>query len=112
MSTTRDDELDALEQELRGTPFVEKPDDLPITDGSSCFLDKERLCGPDCRAYDIEVDPPQGPQVCTLLTSMMDLGAGIQPFVEIARTLRKQRADKARENASGAAVPDPTGGKR
>ncbi len=112
MSTTRDDELDLIEQELRGTPYIEKPDDLPIVDGSSCFLDKERGCGPDCRAYDISIDPAQGPEVCTLLASVMDIGDGIKPFIEVARTLRKARADKARAEAANAPVPDPTGGKR
>lgn len=114
MSTTRDAELDEIEKELRGTPqpFIEKPDELAISDGSACWLDKERACGPDCRAYDTGVTPPQGPEVCVLLSSVMDLGDGIKPFREIARTLRKARQDKERAAVAGASVPDPTGGKR
>lgn len=112
MSTTRDEELDAIENELRGQPYIEKPDDLPVVDGSTCFLDQNRACGSDCRAYDTGVDPAQGPEVCVLLSSVMDIGDGIKPFIEVARTLRKARADKARTEAASAPVPDPTGGKR
>lgn len=114
MSTTRDPELEAIEQELRGqpTPHIEMPEDLPIHDGSACFLDQNRACGSDCRAYDTGVRPAQGPEVCTILSSVMDLADGIKPFIEIASTLRKARQDKVRTDAASAPVPDPTGRNR
>lgn len=114
MSTTRDPELEAIEQELRGKnqPYIEKPDDLPIHDGSTCFMDINRACGPDCRAYDTGVTPAQGPEVCTVLSSLMDLADGIKPFIEVAQTLRKARQDKVRTDAANAPVPDPTGGRK
>lgn len=114
MSTTRDAELDEIERALRGdpTPHIEKPDDMPLNDGTACFLDMNRACGPDCRAYDTGVSPAQGPEVCTLLSSVMDLADGIKPFIEVAQTLRKARQDRARTAASSVPVPDPTGRNR
>lgn len=114
MSTTRDPELEDIEKELRGqpTPHIEQPPEMPMHDGSSCFLDQNRACSSDCRAYDTGVSPAQGPECCVLLSSVMDLADGMKPFVEIAQTLRKVKQDKARTDAANAAVPDPTGRKR
>lgn len=118
MSSTADEELDKLEAELRPkpkpgeTPFIHPPDDLPISDGSSCFLDKDRACGADCRAYDTGVTPAQGPECCTILSSVMDLADGIKPFITVVHTLRKVQEDKTRAAVAAAPVPDPTGKKR
>ena len=112
MSSNADEELAKIEAELRGTPrpHIEKPDERPITDGSMCFLN-DRECNPECRAYDHTVAPSQGPEVCVLLSSVMDIADGIKPFIEVAQTLRKARQDKQRTEAGTQPVPSPTGRK-
>ena len=108
-----DTALEDIEKELRGepTPHIEMPDELAIHDGSSCFIDVNRACGSDCRAYDTGVLPAQGPQVCTVLSSMMDLADGIKPFIEVARLLRRSQQDKTRNDVASAPIPSPTGKK-
>jgi hypothetical protein len=112
VSSNADEELAEIERELRGkpTPHIEKPGERPITDGSMCFLN-DRECNPECRAYDHSVIPAQGPEVCTLLSSVMDIADGIKPFIDVAQTLRKVRQDKQRAEAGTQPVPSPTGRK-
>lgn len=112
MTSNADEELERIERELRGQaqPHIEKPVDRPIGDGSMCFLN-DRECNPECRAYDHGVVPAQGPEVCTLLSSVMDIADGIKPFIEVAQTLRKARQDKQRTEAGTQPVPSPTGRK-
>lgn len=114
MSTTRDPELEALQAELKGepTPYIESPLEKNISDGSACWLDKDRACDSDCRAYDTGVSPAQGPEVCVILSSVMDFGDSMKPFIEVAALLKKTTQDKVRTAANHAPVPDPTGGKR
>ncbi len=108
---SRDQELDELEKQLR-EPHIEKPDELSIQDGSTCWIDGNRACGPDCRAYDPGVRPAEGPEVCTVLGGMMDVVESLRGFINIGAIARKTTQDKARATAAGAAVPDPTGGKK
>lgn len=112
--STVDEELERVEAELRGqaTPKIETPDEMAIADGSSCFLDINRACGPDCRAYDTGIKPAQGPEVCVVLSSLMDVGDAAKPLIDVVQTLRKTRSDRQREAASSQPVPDPTGRKR
>lgn len=113
MSSNADEELDRIERELRGqpTPHIERPDEAPVTDGSLCFLN-DRMCGPECRAYDAGVKPAQGPEVCTLLSSVMDIADGMKPFVDVVQVLRKTRADRQREVSNSQPIPSPTGRKQ
>lgn len=108
---TRDQELDDLEKQLR-EPHIEKPDELSIADGSSCWLDMNRACGADCRAYDPGVRPAEGPEVCTILGGMMDVVEALQGFVSVGAITRKKHQDHARTAAASVPVPDPTGGKK
>lgn len=114
MSSNADEELERIKRELQGqpTPHIEKPPELEISDGSSCFLDKDRMCDATCRAFDIGVQPSQGPEVCTILGSLLDVGDAIQPLIGTAQVLRKKRQDEQREKAGTQPVPDPTGRKR
>jgi len=114
MSSNADEELARVEAELRGqaTPKIETPDEMAITDGSSCFLDVNRACNADCRAYDTGIKPAQGPEVCVVLSSLMDVGDAAKPFIDVVQTLRKTRADRQREAASQQPIPDPTGRNR
>ena len=116
MTTSRDPEIDKLEQELKkrlGTtapsdPYIEKPQHLAMSDGSSCWLDQNRRCDADCRAYDPGVIPAEGPDVCTLLSSAITMALGFEGFVKAADIHKKTSQDRARV-AAAHGVPDPTG---
>ena len=110
--STRDEELDELDKELRSDPFIDSPDIMGISDGSACWLDMNRACRADCRAYDAGVRPAEGPEVCTLLGGVMDLAEGLRGFISAGSLVRKAAEDRARAAAASAAVPDPTGGKK
>lgn len=90
-------------------PYIEKPDELAVGDGSSCFLDQQRMCDADCRAYDPGADP--GPARCTLLGGVMDIADGLQDFVRQAALTRKTNEDRSRAQSQQAPVPDPFGKK-
>lgn len=109
--TTRDEELDEVERQLK-EPYIEKPPQVSITDGSACWIDGNRACGPDCRAYDSGVQPAEGPEVCTALAGLMDVAEGIRNFVSATSVLRKTAQDAVRAGVASAPVPDPTGRKR
>lgn len=104
---SRDKELDDLEAELKEklagkpTPAVESPNERSIGDGTSCFLDVNRMCDADCRAFDNTVTPPEGPDVCTLLASAMDIATNLSKLVDVGNLLKKMNQDRQR-------VPTPT----
>ncbi len=51
-SDQRDEELEALRRELsQDQPYIEKPDERQIESGALCFLDRTRVCGPDCPSH-------------------------------------------------------------
>jgi len=110
----RDQELEQLEKELRGkpTPHLHKPDELPISDGTTCFMNQERMCASDCRAYNIDSKPGEGADCCLILASVLDIGAKMDGVLSAVSLLRKQRADATRVSAGKAPVPDPRGGKK
>lgn len=104
MTTTRDTEMDALMEGLGNQqPHIEKPDELSIQDGTTCWLNQDRECATDCRAYDVSVDPSQGPEVCTLLQGAMNL-RGLVPIVQLLT--KPQRPPSPNINAP---IPSPTG---
>lgn len=111
----RDPELERLDAELRAKlqstkePYIERPEHVAISDGSTCWLDQGRECNADCRAYDSGVQPPEGPAVCTVLSSMMIAAENIEGFVHASELFKKAAQDRARVTAASAAVPDPTG---
>lgn len=114
MSSTRDPELDAIEEELRrgmtgGAPYIEKPDNLDIGDGTACWIDLNRMCNSTCRAWDFEVSPAQGPDVCRALRAVTDIPEMIGRLIDVASLLKKRDQDHQRTSAVNAPVPDPTG---
>lgn len=113
MGHDRDKELDEIQAELRGkpTPHIESPENMEIADGSTCFLDQNRACSSDCRAFDISVRPAQGPDVCTILSSITSSASSMEALVNVAGLLKKKNADAQRGTAASAGVPDPTGKK-
>lgn len=105
-----DEELARIEAELRGTPTpaIDKPDELDMAPGMGCWLDKERMCGPDCMAYDVDAEPGSGPKFCLVLGAVLREPA----VIGTAALLRKRNEDNQRESASAQPVPDPFGKKR
>lgn len=85
MSTDRDNDLDRLMRELRREdPYIEKPDEVAVDVGGACFLDRDRVCGPDCTAF---TDPkaPTAIERCIVLSSL-DSGLGLlERFVQLRR---------------------------
>lgn len=108
---SRDTELDEMERELKAAPYIEQPEKIAIQDGTTCWVNADRACGPDCRAYDPGVRPPEGPEVCSFLGGLMDIVEGMRGFINIGAITRKSVQDKARQAAAEAAVPDPGGRK-
>jgi hypothetical protein len=69
MTTDRDTELDALQKELRSepaTPFIRRPEELDVKDGSLCWLNGHRVCGADCVAFAGE-EAPTPAERCMIL---------------------------------------------
>lgn len=60
-SDDRNRELD----EAVSDPYIEKPDELDVGDGQMCWLDSNRMCGPDCKAFNLSAE--QGPEQCLFL---------------------------------------------
>lgn len=114
--TTRDEELDALEKELR-TPYIETPDRMAAADGSMCWLDGDRRCGPDCMAFNtvgvgVEDDAViQGHTQCVVLATMSSQNAGLISLIASNRAVVTELQDKRRIEQLSGAVPSPFGRK-
>jgi len=57
-------------------PYIERPDEIEVQDGLSCWLNEARRCGPDCVAFNVSQidehgDPIAGPEACTALSSQL-----------------------------------------
>jgi DeoR/GlpR family transcriptional regulator of sugar metabolism len=119
----RDEELDQAEEELReaeekarrnAAPFIERPDSIDLRDGTTCWLDGSRVCGPDCTAFNTnEMDEQgivsDGPNKCLLLVYQGQMGSAALAQVV---TLKKKMADEVRKERNNAAPPNPYGGDR
>lgn len=116
--TQRDDELDDLEKELaqepvaktrKGTPYIERPDTLAIGDGTLCWRDGDRYCGPDCVAHNVDdIDEHgnslQGPNKCLiLLYSGQQASAALSTMDTNKKRLRV--IQDAERTAMGGGVP-------
>lgn len=63
MSDDRDLELDALEREFKQmgqTPHIHQPDEKNVEHNGMCWINVERLCGPDCVAFGDPAEPDPG----------------------------------------------------
>ena len=111
----RDQELDELERDLAAEPFIHRPDEIEEGKGQTCFLNENRMCEPDCTAFNVYADPQQGPERCILLVYLANSAVSTQELVQQSRLLlkqsRTQSADDARTALASAPVPDPFGGK-
>ena len=115
MQMARDRELDELAATLKqklseSQPYIERPPQLSMSDGSACWINQDRRCDTDCRAYDIGVDPPEGPSVCTLLSAAISVVENLDQLIRVGDLLKKTTQDRARV-APQQSVPDPTGRK-
>lgn len=63
----RDRELDDVLGALND-PYIEKPDELTAGSGALCWLDMQRLCGPDCVAFNTKSESTE--DQCRALNSM------------------------------------------
>lgn len=111
MSTDRDKELDAAVKATLGgepTPKLEEPEHLAIGDGTACFLDVNRMCSSECRAYDYSKEDKDSPEVCTVLASMKNFGVSLEKLVGVGTLLKKMGQDQTRV-APGQKPPNPGG---
>ncbi len=101
--TRRDDELD---EAIRGAkpdrPYIEKPDDLKVDVGGLCFLDRHRVCGPDCTAY-------ADPTAPTALERCVVLSFAVDGLLLVEKLVRAPRRAVAPPNIE---PPSPFGAKR
>lgn len=106
MSTDRDRELDELQAELnKPVPHIERPDEVTPEQGALCFLDRQRVCGPDCASYLGENPLPR--ERCLVLSSLTGVVLAVDELIQI-------RKDRAASPFAPHAVPppDPFGGKK
>lgn len=107
----RDNELNKLERELteepKGTPYLEEPDEKNIADGSMCWLNVERMCGPECTAFNWELErhQRQGPNQCTVLYYAGQIGSAGFRLVQLNKKQRQVQEDKQRADAASQEVP-------
>lgn len=110
--TVREEEMEKLEKELASStssrPFIEKPDPIDVS-GLLCWLDKSRICGPDCVAFNLEqIDPEtgvvhQGPHKCYFLLYSSQQAASSAAFVALGKKRIQSIEDQQRQGA----VPPP-----
>lgn len=122
MSKDRDTELDDLEKELTGVksagqPFIERPSQLDLRNGSLCWMDGSRVCGADCVAFNPEELDNHGlatdsPNKCLVLTYMGQQGSAALSIIAVNRLAAKKAQDERRESALGAPPVPPVGGRK
>ena len=112
MSTERDQELDELQREL--SQPIEPPEEVGEGEGQTCFINQDRLCRPDCTAFNSYAELKQGPERCILLVYLSHTAANTTELVGLGTKLAKitkiRAADEARVAIAAQPVPDPFGG--
>ncbi len=113
---SRDEELDQLDKELkqglRGqpTPAIDPGENAPIGDGTSCFLNMDRRCDADCRAFNPTTNG-ESPDSCTIIAGVTDIATNLERLLGVAGLLKKTAQDRARAQDEKP-PPDPRGGSR
>ena len=108
MSTDRDKELDALQADLRKpVPHIESPDEMTPGQGAMCFLDRLRVCGPDCASYIGENPLPS--ERCLVLCG---IAKGMQAVEEFFQIRKESSQVHIAPVIPPVPPPDPFGGKR
>ena len=101
--TDREEKLDELERELRkriDKPYIEQPDERDVGIGGACFLDRKRLCGPDCTSF-IDPQAPTAAERCTILSG---INTGLEMLGELVQ-LQRNPVRAVRAVAEAPAVP-------
>lgn len=107
----RDEELEQLEKEIRGglkgnpTPAIDQGDKMVIGDGTACFINQDRPCTPECRAFNPTTNG-ESPDSCTIISGITDIGQMLNKLVSAAGLMKKQQQDSSRVAPP---PPDPTG---
>jgi hypothetical protein len=78
------------------TRYVQKPEQIEVKDGETCWMNQVRVCGPDCIAFNRdEIDehgsPVQGPTKCTLIVLAGQLGAGMTALVQLTQKAQQMQ---------------------
>lgn len=108
MSTDRDKELDVLQADLRKpVPHIESPDEMTPGQGAMCFLDRLRVCGPDCASYIGENPLPS--ERCLILSSLSGIVLATDELIQIRKNNAQVHTAPAVPQVP---PPDPFGGKR
>ncbi len=91
-----------------GDSFVHPPGELEddASSGLVCFIDSERVCGPDCMAFSVAADG--GPALsdeqrrCVLLSAVERLGRhsglALKAINDAASSAERHRSGRARQN--------------
>lgn len=73
-----------------GAPYIEEPDEIQTKEGDACWIRQERVCGPDCIAYNLESEdedgsPIQGPTQCTMIVLLGQLSSAAGALVQLKK---------------------------
>lgn len=107
MSGDRDEELKELNDEIRGklkgepTPAIDPGEHQPIGDGTSCFMNIDRRCDADCRAF-IPESNGETPMSCLILNGIAGINKNLATLVTITSKLKNTRTTEQ-------SPPDPRG---
>jgi len=115
MSTdTRDQELEELQADLN-RPYIheEEPSEREAKNGEVCWHNANRICAPDCLAYNRLIPMAAGADRCLMLSAVATIADAALEFVQLrkkddARASKKQQ-DQARSQAASVQPPDPRG---
>lgn len=77
------------------TRHIDKPDELPIKEGAICWINSQRVCGPDCVAFNVdELDEhgiaSDGPHRCTVIVLLGQVGSGAGQLVQLMTKAQQQ----------------------
>lgn len=100
--STREEELDQLERRLRENierPYIERPDERDVGVGGACFLDRDRLCGPDCTSF-VDPEAPTAAERCVILS-------GVNTGLELLAELVQLKRHPLREVPAAPSIPPP-----
>jgi len=93
--TTRDTDLERLMRDLRREdPYIHEPDEKDVDIGGACFLNRDRVCGPDCTAF-VSPEAPTAAERCILLSGVERLTELVGELVRVKRPERPMPPDIA-----------------
>lgn len=103
----RDDELDSLVEDLKDSPYIERPDTQDVRNGALCWNDRDRVCGPDCMAFNAEEGLDENglvldtPNKCLILKYAGQIGSGALAVIRLAKKMDDPRTPPPPPNPFG-----------